>query len=366
VTSHVECKIDGVQIDRFETLYPKIVSKLTTPDSTPVESDADGESSTDTLRDLLDTWAVRLLQQVGVKEGGLTKPFDAEERVYGALQSGLMRSNMPAEFAKALAAYVRAYLAHDDETLQSVAVWLRGVNVRIQLPATYVRRPRLGGASPKGAVIELKPIGTGSARDIMRGVLWLVKTAGYTGLVLCIDEIEELAKLGNRRRQDQALQALREYVDNAGGDAGFRHLCMYLAATPEMFVGPDYFPRYDALASRIQPVSEEINWRAPVIDLDRTPLGATEMMEMALRIRRVHQVAYGTTALKSVSEELLRRFITDVAASRFRVAKPRLLTRIVIDELERARQEGIEYKPPGDVKGKVASVAERIANEAAL
>jgi hypothetical protein len=90
------------------------------------------------------------------------------------------------------------------------------------------------------------------------------------------------------------------------------------------------------------------------------------MMEMALRIRRVHQVAYGTTALKSVSEELLRRFITDVAASRFRVAKPRLLTRIVIDELERARQEGIEYKPPGDVKGKVASVAERIANEAAL
>ena len=27
-TSHVECKVDGVQIDRFETLYPKVVSNI--------------------------------------------------------------------------------------------------------------------------------------------------------------------------------------------------------------------------------------------------------------------------------------------------------------------------------------------------
>src|SRR5690242_21290691 len=59
----------------------------------------------------------------------------------------------------------------------------------------------------------------------------------------------ELAKLGNRKRQDQALQALREYVDHAGGDGGYSRLCMYLAATPEMFESEHYFPRYDALRS---------------------------------------------------------------------------------------------------------------------
>jgi len=364
-TSHIECKIDGVQIDRFETLYPKIVSKLTAHDLIHGESEELGADVTDPLRHLLDKWAVGLLRKVGVKENALTKPFDAEERVYAVLQAGLMRSNMPAEFAKALAAYVRAYLTGDNETLEAVAGWLRGVKTPVRLPGAYVQRPRLGGDSPKGTFLELKPIGTGTARDIMRGILWLVKTAGYSGLVLCIDEIEELAKLG-RKRQDQALQALREYVDNAGGDAGFRHFCMYLAATPEMFEGKDYFPRYDALASRIQPVSDEINWRAPVVDLDRTSLGQDEMLEMALRIRRVHRIAYESSARDRVSEQDLQRFITGVAASRFRVAKPRLLTRIVIDELERARQQGAEYSVPADLKGKVASVAERIAKEAAL
>src|SRR5438876_940564 len=94
--------------------------------------------------------------------------FDAEERVYAALQTGLMRSNMPAEFAKALAAYVRAYLTRDNETLEAVAGWLRGVKTPVRLPGAYVQRPRLGGGSPKGTFLELKPIGTGNARDIMR------------------------------------------------------------------------------------------------------------------------------------------------------------------------------------------------------
>ncbi len=365
-TSHIECKIDGVQIDRFETLYPKIVSKLTAPDLIHDESGELGADTTDPLRDLLDKWALGLLRKVGIKEDALTKPFDAEERVYAALQSGLMRTNMPAEFARALAAYVRAYLNRDNETLEAVAGWLRGTDTRVRLPSEYGQKPRRGGDSPRGTFVELKPIGTGTARDIMRGILWLVKAAGYSGLVLCIDEIEELAKLGSRRRQDQALQALREHVDNAGGDGGFRHFCMYLAATPEMFEGKDYFPRYDALASRIQPVGDEINWRAPVVDLDRTPLGQAEMLEMAMRIRRVHRVAYESSATDRVSEQDLQRFITGVAASRFRVAKPRLLTRVVIDELERARQQGAEYSLPADVKSKVASAAERIAKEADL
>jgi hypothetical protein len=123
----------------------------------------------------------------------------------------------------------------------------------------------------------------------MRGLLWLVRSAGYSGLAtLCIDEIEELAKLGSRKRQDQALQALCEFVDHAGGEGGFRNLCMYLAATPDMFEGEHYFLRYDALATRIQAVSSEVNWRNPVIDLDRTPLKTAELRTMALRIRDVH------------------------------------------------------------------------------
>ena len=47
---------------------------------------------------------------------------------------------------------------------------------------------------------------------------------------------------------------------DAGGDGGYRFLCIYLAATPDMFEGPpEYFPRYDALQTRIQPLGPENN-----------------------------------------------------------------------------------------------------------
>ena len=114
-------------------------------------------------------------------------------------------------------------------------------------------------------------------------------------------------------------------------------------------------------------MSGEINWRGPVIDLDRTPLLDAEMLEMAMRIRRVHRVAYGAaSSSEGVSDRVLRKFISEVASSRFRVAKPRLLTRVLIDELERARQMGGLYQAPTDSTAIVAEVAEHLAKDAAL
>jgi adenosylhomocysteinase len=226
----------------------------------------------------------------------------------------------------------------------------------------YLRKPVT--QSPAGPEeVELRPIGKGTAHEAMRGLLWLVRAAGYAGLVLCIDEVEELAKLPSRKRQDHALQALREYVDHAGGDGGYRHLCLYLAATPEMFEGERYFPRYDALATRIMPLGPDINWRAPVIDLDRTPLTQPQMREMATRIQQVHRAAYGAPTAR-FTDDLMNEILSGIVESRFRIAKPRLLARIVIDELERARQGGSGYTPPGDVTSLIAQAAKRIAQEA--
>jgi hypothetical protein len=182
--------------------------------------------------------------------------------------------------------------------------------------------------------------------------------------VLCIDEVEELAKLGSRKRQDQALQALREYVDHAGGNGGFRNLCMYLAATPEMFEGEDYFPRYDALATRIQSVGTDLNWRAPIVDLDRTPLDEAQLKQMAFRICEVHRIAYGgapETILSKANSDLIARVVSE---SRFRIAKPRLLARVIVDLLER-RRSAQSTDTQSDVKALVEKAASSIAREAA-
>jgi hypothetical protein len=360
-TCHVECKADSVQIDRFETLYPKIASRLVLPDA---KADATGDEvpGSDAVRLLLDRWSSAMLHSVGVVPGGIRRPFDADNRLYAELHRGLLRTNLPADFTRALVVYVRAALANDLDTTAAIARWLGGSEDRVIVSGQYLQHPARMAGSRTSSSIELRPIGRGTARDVMRGLLWLVKATGAKGLVLCIDEIEELARLPNGRRRDQALQALREFVDDAGGDGGYRYLCMYLAATPEMFEGPDYFPRYDALQTRIQPLGPELNWRAPVIDLDRTPLQPTEMHGMAERICSVYHVAYpdGSAAM---DESLRRRFVEAVQQSRFRVAKPRLLARLLVDELERARQHAGAYTPPADVASQVASTAERLTSE---
>jgi hypothetical protein len=152
-------------------------------------------------------------------------------------------------------------------------------------------------------------------------------------------------------------------VDNAGSEMGFHHFCMYLAATPEMFDNPEYFPRYDALATRIQPLGQDINWRAPVVDLDRTPLDKTELYQMALKIREVHRVAYGDPAAKRLADGIVKAFVDEVSKSRFRIAKPRLLARLLVDELERARQQDTTWQPAVSITQSVQQTAEKILKE---
>lgn len=364
MTSHVECRVDGVQIDRFETLYPKLVSKLNCQELA-VQTYALQEAQTDPCRYLLDRWLASQMTAIGIREDQAVRPLDTEHRLFTKLRTTLLETSLFSDFTRALCAYARARLARDDEVSAAVARWLRGDTERLRVPAAYLRKPA-NGAGLSADMIEIRPVGAGTAVDVMRGLLWLIRAAGFSGLVLCIDEVEELAKLGTQRRRDQALQALREYVDHAGGEGGFRNLCLYLAATPEMFDSRDYFPRYDALATRIAPVSDEINWRATVIDLDRTPLSEQELLELATRICAVHRIAYPPTRAPFADDEVTRTFVNSVVGNRSGVSKPRLLARVIVDALERVRQ-GIERTVEASgAAAMVEAAARRIREERRL
>jgi len=323
VTSHIECHFDHVEIDRFETLYPALVKKLSAADFATVwgESEADAIAP---IHSLLKKWTERQLAAVGLRGDSRTRPFDADSRLFAHLAKKLLRGALPTNFARALTTHALASFASDIETSNAVCSWLSGAKETVSLPAQYLRRETrsIGKPDNRGAkALELRPINAGTVQDAMHGLLWLIKDAGYAGLILCIDEVEELARLATRKRQDRALQALREYVDHAGGDEGHKWLCMYLAATPEMFDSEQYFPRYDALASRIQAVSDNVNWRAPVIDLDRTPLSGVELHSMAAKIRELYDAAYGSAAVHLVTDKFLGDLVAEIVRTKVRMAR---------------------------------------------
>jgi hypothetical protein len=359
MTSHVECRVDGVQIDRFETLYPKLVGKLNCRELSLLPLDA--SSRLDPCRFLLDRWFISQLSAIGIRQDRAVRPLEAEHRLFTRLQTTLLETSLFADFTRALCAYARARFARDDEVSGSVVRWLRGAPERAQMPTSYLRKPTTNSGHSQ-EIFAIRPIGPGTAMDVMRGLLWLIRSAGFPGLVLCIDEVEELAKLSTQRRRDQALQALREYVDHAGGEGGFRSFCLYLAATPDMFDGRDYFPRYEALATRIAPVSDEINWRAPVVDLDRTPLSAGQLAQLASRICAVHRIAYPESRAAIGDEDSIGLFVESVLGNRTGIAKPRLLARVIVDALERARQSS-DWSPTSNVGALVEAAARTIAAE---
>lgn len=357
VTAHLECSFDKVEIDRFETLYFALLGKLRLP-----LREEDEPTHADPLVALSEAWITRLQRDARIRRDGISRPFDADDRLFRRLAETLHRSGLSPDFVTAATAFARAHLDDDRETMNAVLGWMKGTDRRVLIPARYSRRPGQSTAQLSG-FDQLSPIVRGNVVEAMRGLLWLVRAAGFAGLVLCIDEVEELAKIRLRKRQDQALQALREFIDHAGGQGAFRHLCMFLAATPEMFESPDYFARYDALATRIQPVSAHVNYRAPIVDLDKTPLSSAEMRAMAGRIADVHAIAYPTEGTKRLEEAYLDDILAAIVAARSRIAKPRLLARVVVDELERARQDraGFAKAVPSEL---VSEAAAAVALEA--
>lgn len=347
LTCHVECRADGVQIDRFETLLPQIVDKL--DGGEPSEPDA---APADPLVQLLRRWTAGLRRHARIREGDVARPLEADRRIWTLVQDQLADSALHGDFVRALLVFARADVARDREASSAIARWMRG-GERVRVPGAYLVAP----GSP-ATDVDLQPIGAGNARAVLRALLWLVRAAGYAGLLLCIDEVEELAKLGSRRRQDQALQALREFIDHCGGEGDFRRLCLFLAATPEMFEGANWFPSYDALTTRIQPIGDAISWRGPVVDLDRTALGESDLGRMAENIREVFIIAHGEAARTFD----LAPFVQEVSRSAYRIAKPRLLARVVVNALQNSRDEpGIEI----DAAKAITDAAVALASEAA-
>jgi hypothetical protein len=87
------------------------------------------------------------------------------------------------------------------------------------------------------------------------------------------------------------------------------------------------------------------------------------MREMALRIYQVHQAAYGDQmAAQSLSKDMISQLVEKVDEARFRIAKPRLLARVVVDALERARQER-SLKQVSDARELVTAAASGIAKD---
>jgi hypothetical protein len=97
------------------------------------------------------------------------------------------------------------------------------------------------------------------------------------------------------------------------------------------------FPSYKALQDRIETLPAGIsgrglNYRANVIDLDKTELGAPELLALGEQI--VELCRKGEQEIAADVLTRLPQLVQTITATRYVIARPRLLCRCVVDLVE--------------------------------
>ena len=153
-------------------------------------------------------------------------------------------------------------------------------------------------------------IGDDGAYDALKMLAVLVKSAGYSGLLVELDECVNLYKINNRTSRDRNYeQILRICNECLQGDA--RYVYVMLAGTPESVMDPYRgLYSYEALKSRLKPSEyaskgQTLGTTGPVIDL--TPLSDVDLLVLLGNITNVE--ALGKREDWLVENEHMERFL---------------------------------------------------------
>ena len=199
------------------------------------------------------------------------------------------------EFAHLLSIYYHAYLEGDDERKAKVVRWFRG---------------EYGTKSEAKEALGINLVITDDDwYDYLKLFAGFFRLAGYTGMMIMIDELVNLYKIPNSvTRQYNYEKLLTMYNDTLQGKAS--SLGILMGATPQALEDrrPGIYS-YEALRSRLaegrfsRPGARDL--LAPVIRLE--PLTAEEMLVLCEKLAEMHAGLYGYS--RSITTEDLASFI---------------------------------------------------------
>jgi len=319
-TSEVQINETETPLHRLETVYRRLVERLSTADS--------GEGA---FRGVIDSWFYALEQDVLADSS-----FDAtDEQALMQRTEALMEARLASvtkvapAFSAVLRAYRRAIAAGDGALADGLIAWLGGQpNV-----AASIRR----AAGIKGEIDHF------GAVNFLAGLLIVLRDSGYAGLVLVLDEVETLQRMRADTRE-KGLNALRQWIDEI--DAGrFPGLYLVITGTPAFFDGPQGIQRLAPLAQRLHvDFTTDIrfdNLRAVQIRLPAFDLKS--LMSVGRRVKAIY--LEGRPSANRINDliddayiKTLADAVTGTLGGKVGVAPRLFLKKLVSDVLDRVDQ----------------------------
>ncbi len=272
---------------KFREVYAKILQSLSTP-TCPQGA----------LNDILDRW-IGNIEDLMIDAGHDPDSDGFDEAVADRFAEELRsktEGQVPDEFVRAVDAIFRAKQSGDFTVASELISWLSGSHT------TSVDRSAKAAAGLKGEVTD------SVALSFLRGVLEIVKGAGYEGMVVVIDEAETIMRMRSDVRA-QSLNGMRQIVDAAGSYPG---LLWVFTGTPTFFDTRRGVGALAALDDRIKfhEVGGFSSAQQPQLALK--PFDAARLREVAMKIREIYPAGDRARFEQKITTQFIEELVKSV------------------------------------------------------
>lgn len=285
VTSFVVVSDNDLHFHKFDELYGKVVRGLS---STACPKGA--------LGDILDRWIGKIEHDL-VALGADDSAADFDERVRAKLDEKLALltgGQAPADMVRVVRTIFD--LKQQEQLTEATALisWLEG---SANVAQSYKKVAGIRG-----------DIDSSDAMAYLRGILEIVKSAGYAGLVIVIDEAETILRMRGDVRQ-KSLNGIRQISDAAKDYPG---LLWLFTGTPTFFDDRRGVKGLEALNDRIayDDGGGFPSLRQPQLALK--PFSEERLMNVALKLRALHPDADGDQLEARVHNGVIKKLVENV------------------------------------------------------
>ena len=284
-TSFVVVSDNDLKFHRFDDVYRKVMTELGT-----------GSCPRGALSDILDRWIGRVEEGL-IAAGEDEEATDFDEKVQQRLEADLASltgGQAPQDFIRVIQTIFRLKQAGEPAEAGALISWLCGSG-------------NVAASSKKVAGIK-GDIGSRDALDYLRGVLEIVKAAGYKGLLIVIDEAETILRMRSDSRH-KSLNGIRQIADAAGSYPGMVWL---FTGTPEFFDTRHGVAGLTPLHDRIRFLKQGAFASLRQAQLELVPFDAERLRSVALRLRELYPSAMRSRLEERVSLDFIDRLIKEV------------------------------------------------------
>ncbi len=284
-TSFVVVSDNDLKFHRFDDVYRKVMTELGTS-SCPRGA----------LSDILDRWIARV-EDALIAAGEDEDAADFDEKVQQRLEADLASltgGQAPQDFIRVIQTIFRLKQEGNVSEAGALISWLCGSG-------------NVAAASKKVAGIK-GDIGSRDALDYLRGVLEIVKAAGYRGLLIVIDEAETILRMRSDSRH-KSLNGIRQIADAAGSYPGMLWL---FTGTPEFFDTRHGVAGLTPLHDRIRFLKQGAFASLRQAQLELVPFDANRLRSVALRLRELYPSGTRSVLEDRVSLTFIDRLVAEV------------------------------------------------------